>query len=118
VRISNWHRWGGHWDTWRDGALRPVLPRSQGSVEAFWYADHASTNPRPPRCWATAGRLLIAGDPLPDELEADAEQLYDLYFGRTTLRDDAIAVRGAQRGEVDSWFAWSRYTPGLRAAGI
>ena len=47
-------------------------------------------------------------------VEADAEQLYGLYFGRTTLRDPAIAVRGAARGEVDSWFAWSRYVPGLR----
>ncbi len=51
-------------------------------------------------------------------VEADAEQLYDLYFGRTTLRDAAIAVRGAKRGEVDSWFVWSRYVPGLRAAGV
>jgi DNA-binding HxlR family transcriptional regulator len=47
-------------------------------------------------------------------VEADAEQLYALYFGRTTLRDSAIAVRGAPRGEVDSWFAWSRYVPGMR----
>lgn len=42
-------------------------------------------------------------------VEADAEQLYALYFGRTTLRDAAIAVRGAARGEVDSWFAWSPF---------
>jgi DNA-binding HxlR family transcriptional regulator len=42
-------------------------------------------------------------------VEADAEQLYGLYFGRTTLRDPAIAVRGAARGEVDSWFAWSPF---------
>ena len=42
-------------------------------------------------------------------IEADAEQLYGLYFGRTTLRDPAIAVRGAARGEVDSWFAWSPF---------
>jgi DNA-binding HxlR family transcriptional regulator len=47
-------------------------------------------------------------------VEADAEQLYALYFGHTTLRDSAIAVRGAPRGEVDSWFAWSRYMPAVR----
>jgi hypothetical protein len=47
-------------------------------------------------------------------VEADAAQLYDLYFGRTTLLDAAIAVRGAARREVDSWFAWSTYAPAVR----
>jgi hypothetical protein len=47
-------------------------------------------------------------------VEADAEQLYGLCFGRTTLRDPAIAVSGAARGEVDSWFAWSLYVPPVR----
>jgi DNA-binding HxlR family transcriptional regulator len=42
-------------------------------------------------------------------IEADAEQLYELYFGRTTLRDSAIAVRGAARGDVESWFAGSPF---------
>ena len=46
-------------------------------------------------------------------VEADAEQLYDLYFGRTTLRDAAIAVRGAARGDVDSWFTWSEFAAGV-----
>jgi DNA-binding HxlR family transcriptional regulator len=46
-------------------------------------------------------------------VEADAEQLYGLYFGRTTLRDAAIAVRGAARGDVDSWFTWSEFAAGV-----
>jgi DNA-binding HxlR family transcriptional regulator len=47
-------------------------------------------------------------------VEADVHQLYGLYFGRTTLSDPAIAVSGASRGEVDSWFAWSTYAPAVR----
>lgn len=55
-------------------------------------------------------------------VQADVEQLYGLYYGRTSIRDALAAGKltvtgpASLRREFDGWFAWSAYVPAIHGA--